>query len=234
MAFAGFPEEGLDFFRELAENNNMEWFKAHKDRYQKTVLEPSREFVTAMGARLRGLAPDLTADPRINKSLFRLNRDTRFSRDKTPYKDHAGIWFWEGPGKRMECSGFYFHLAPDQMVLGVGIYLFPRQLLEPYRKSVDDPATGSRLESILARIGKAGAYNIGGRKYKRIPRGFPADHPRAELLKHQSLHAGLETEPWPELHTPDLIDRCFEAYREIAPLHCWLKEMTLRASGPGS
>lgn len=228
MAFTGFPMEGLEFFAELGRNNDVDWFKANKARYQTTVLEPSREFVAAMGARLRELAPDLVADPRINKSLFRLNRDTRFSKDKTPYKDHAGIWLWEGPGKRMDCSGFYFHLAPDKMILGVGIYLFPKHLLAPYRESVDDPSLGTELAGIVDRILAAGPYYLGGERYKRVPRGYQAEHPRAELLKHKGLFAGLETEPWPELHTPELIDRCRQVYQEIAPLHHWLRELTYR------
>ena len=229
MAFSGFPKESLSFFRDLAKNNDVDWFKANKPRYQEVVVGPSREFVVSMGARLRELAPDLIADPRINKSLFRLNRDTRFSQDKTPYKDHAGIWIWEGPGKRMDCSGFYFHLAPGQMILGAGIYMFPKHLVEPYRELVDAPKSGAKLEKIVTGITQAGPYYLGGERYKRVPRGFGADHPRAELLKHKGLFVGLDTKPWPELHTPDLIERCFEVYRELAPIHHWLKEMTLRA-----
>jgi uncharacterized protein (TIGR02453 family) len=231
MAFNGFPKEGLAFFRELARNNTTDWFKANKPRYQELIVEPSREFVVALGERLRELAPDLIAEPKVNKSLFRLNRDTRFSKDKTPYKGHAGIWLWEGPGKRMECSGFYFHLAPEEMIIGTGIYMFPKELMAAYRDSVANPKHGEDLARVIDQVQKAGPYNLGGEMYKRVPRGFPADHPRAELLKRKGLFTGLDKAPGPELHTPELIEFCYREYRKMAPLHHWLKEMTLRAIG---
>ena len=83
-------------------------------------MTPARLFVGEMGARLKKLSPGVQADPRVDKSIFRIFRDTRFSRDKTPYKTHLGIWFWEGDGPRMECSGFYFHLDPPKLMNGSG------------------------------------------------------------------------------------------------------------------
>ena len=225
MAFAGFPREAPRFFEELIKNNNPVWFQENKERYQELVLEPFRDFVSALGACLRELTPDLRADPRVNRSLFRINRDTRFSRDKTPYKDHAGIWLWEGSGKRMECSGFYFQLSPDFLMLGVGLYSFPKDLVEPYRQAVDNSGSGLALSRAVDRIMAAGPYLLGGPQLKRVPRGFPPGHPRADLLKYKGLFAKLETKIWTELHTPGLVERCYEEYRNMAPLHFWLRDM---------
>jgi uncharacterized protein (TIGR02453 family) len=110
-AFTGFPQKGLVFFKELAENNDKLWFDAHRGDYEHHVLGPARYFIVALGDRLKSIAPKIQADPRVNKTLFRINRDTRFRHDKTPYKTHLALWFWEGTRPRMECSGFYFHLV---------------------------------------------------------------------------------------------------------------------------
>ena len=118
-AFTGFSKDTIKFFDGLRKNNNKDWFEQHRDMYENSVLEPSKAFVVAMGARLRAIAPRIIAVPKVNKSLFRINRDTRFSLNKSPYKTNLGIYFWEGVRPRMECSGFYFHLEPPKMILGV-------------------------------------------------------------------------------------------------------------------
>ena len=104
--FKGFPEECVEFYRDLSKNNNKVWFKEHKNDFEEYVIKPARDFVFEMGERLQIIAPGINADSRFNRSLFRINRDIRFSRDKTPYKTHLAVWFWGGSGKRMESSGF--------------------------------------------------------------------------------------------------------------------------------
>ncbi|WP_455393079.1 TIGR02453 family protein, partial [[Eubacterium] cellulosolvens] len=124
--FNGFPKEFTSFFTDLAMNNNKSWFNEHRQDYEQFVLEPSKLFVIAMGERLTELSRDINAIPMVNKSLFRLNRDTRFSKDKSPYKTNLGILFWEGRRKRMECPGFYFHVEANTLMLGDGMYQFPK------------------------------------------------------------------------------------------------------------
>ena len=120
LDFGGFFPETLEFFRRLTADNTKEWFDEHKKEYEKYVLDPSRIFVLALGQRLREIAPDIHADPRVNKSLFRIYRDTRFSHDKTPYKNHLGLWFWEGDGPRMECPGILLSSGTGQHDAGRG------------------------------------------------------------------------------------------------------------------
>ena len=93
--FSGFPKGTVSFLRDLAANNNREWFTAHRPEYETAVLEPARAFVRVMGERLRRLSPQIKAEPRIDGSLFRLYRDIRFSPDKSPYKTNLGIFFWK-------------------------------------------------------------------------------------------------------------------------------------------
>jgi uncharacterized protein (TIGR02453 family) len=221
-AFEGFPEDVLPFFQELSQNNTREWFEEHRDRYENAVLEPSRRLVEALGDRLRRHRPEIVADPRINQSLFRIFRDTRFSKDKTPLKTHLAVWLWEGARPRMECPGFYVHIEPESFLVGAGIYRFTPPLLETYRKAVDDQRSGRRLIRAIEDVLVHGDYELGGRHYKRVPRGFSADHPRADLLRHNGLYLGRETLPPPQLHTPALVDVIVDECLNMMPLHLWL------------
>lgn len=220
--FKGFSKETVDFFNNLKKNNSKPWFDAHKKDYETYVLQPSKDFVKAMGAKLKALFPNVVAVPKINKSLFRIYRDTRFSLDKLPYKTFMGIFFWEGSRPRMECSGFYFHLEPPILVLGVGVYMLPKRLLDRYRRMVVDPEYGEELSTIIKSISKIKNCQLGGKHYKRIPAGYDPSHPNAELLLHNGLYAGCEIEIPDELYSNELLDYCIQIYRPLAPLHRWL------------
>lgn len=230
MAFQGFSKETVSFFNQLRRNNNKEWFERHRDIYEAHVLEPAKAFVLAMGKRLRAISPNIIAVPKVNKSLFRINRDTRFSLDPSPYKTNLGILFWEGSRSRMKCSGFYFQIEPPKLILGVGVYMFPDRLLDRFRRAVVHPKSGKELSQIVKKISKMGEFELGGKHYKRVPAGFDRSHPNAELLLHNGLHAGRETDIPKELFTPGLVDYCFEKYKPLVPLHKWLVAVTERTS----
>ncbi len=181
-----------------------------------------------MGKQLRKISPKVNADPRPNRSLFRIHRDTRFSKDKSPYKTHLGIMFWEGSGPRMECSCYYFHLEPPEMMLGVGIYQFPKPLLEAYRHAVVHSKHGPQLAKAIKTINQNGQFTLGGRYYKLTPRGFDPEHENAQYLLHNGLHVGTTVKIPPELYSAGFIDYCFERYRQMNPLHKWLVAMTER------
>lgn len=221
-SFEGFPTETVSFFEELSRNNRKEWFEAHRKEYDHFVLEPARNFVLEMGQRLRTVAPDINAIPKVNQSLFRINRDTRFSKDKRPYKTNLGIWFWEGPRKRMECSGFYFHLEGGKLMLGTGVYLFSPELLKAYREAVIDEKQGKKLAKAVAEVSGKG-YHIGVQHYKRVPRGFDAGHERAAFLLHKGLTAMVEQEIPSELFSGAIIEYAFSRFKDMAPIHQWLR-----------
>ncbi len=227
--FSGFTKQSLSFFKELAHNNTKMWFEQHKETYEQEVLSPARDFILAMGAKLKKIAPGIQADPRVNKSLFRLNRDTRFSHDKTPYKTNLGLWFWEGKGPRMECSGFYFHLDPEKLMLGSGLYCFPKEMLETYRRSVVHPVHGPALAKAIGQIRKNKGYFIGEQHFKKIPQGYDAQHPNSEYLLYNGLYTGIELPVPADLFSNKLLDLCFEHYKKMAPLHRWLLALTERA-----
>ena len=110
-----FVKTAAGFLGKLKKNNNRDWFQNHKTEFEESVMEPAQEFVFLMGKQLEMVIPGIIADPKINRSIFRLNRDTRFSSDKTPYKTNLGIYFWEGKQSRLATSGFFFTLNPDSL-----------------------------------------------------------------------------------------------------------------------
>lgn len=222
--FKGFPKETVDFLEDLSINNNKPWFEEHKKEYEKNVVKPSKDFVVAMGKLLKEIVPAIHADPRTNKSLFRIYRDTRFSKDKSPYKTHLGIFFWEGERKKMECSGFYFHIEPGKLFLGGGIHTFPKDLLEEYRKAVITDY-GNELVEIISDLETKG-YSIGKKHYKRVPRGFDKDHENAELLLHNGMSVYLELPIPEELFSEEILDFCIEKFTDMLPLHQWLVKIS--------
>ncbi len=220
LTFEGFPPRSLTLLAELAVNNNKTWFDAHKGEYESSLKEPALAFGEEMAERLSGIAPG----PPLRASLFRIYRDLRFSKDKTPYKTHAGIPFTAGERSKGESPGFYFHLEAHQLMLGGGLHAFPKRVLEAYRKAVAGEELGPRLAQIMEALRKDG-YDVWGETYKRVPRGYDPDHPRAKLLRHSGLFAGVTLAPPSELHSPELLDLSFGYYRPLVPLLEWLRHL---------
>ena len=219
--FAGFPREMVTFFEGLQGNNRKQWFEEHRKDYEDYVKHPSAEFVATMGKRLKSISPGIHAIPKINKSLFRINRDTRFGHDKRPYKTNLGIWFWEGARKRMECSGFYFHMGDGKLMLGAGIYIFTSELLKAYRDAVVHKKQGRQLKRTLNDISQKG-YSLGRKHYKRVPRGYDASHENAELLLFNGLTAMIENKIPGEFYSNSILDYAFSHFKSMLPLHRWL------------
>jgi uncharacterized protein (TIGR02453 family) len=228
-SFPGFPPETVKFLTDLAKNNKKTWFDANREDFDRYVMEPARGYVMAMGEKLTGIAPRIVAEPRVNGSIFRIYRDTRFAKDKRPYKNHLGIFCWEGEGAKMECPGFYFHLEPPNLMLGGGIHSFSKPLLEEYRKSVVHPVHGPDLDEAIRKVGKK--FNIGVPHYKRVPRGFDPDHEFAEYLKFAGLTASVQVPIPDELHSGKIIGYCYKLFKGMEPIHAWLRDMQLRSMG---
>ena len=224
VGFEGFPKEALRFLSGLSRNNNKAWFDAHRDEYERSLLEPATAFVVELGARLRKLDARIRAEPRINGSIGRMNRDIRFAKDKSPYKDHLNLWFWQGSGKRGEGAGYYWALHPDRLVLGAGMHMFEPKLLSKYRDAVADPKRGGALARAVEQARRAG-YEIGGVAYKRVPAGYDVAGPRADLLLHNGLHVGADLGVPPEVHSAKLVDLTFDHYRRMDPIRRWLGEL---------
>lgn len=223
-AFSGFSRETIGFLLGLTANNEKAWFDENRAVYERAWVEPAKAFVEAIGPKLKQLAPNLGYAAKLNGSLRRINRDTRFSKDKTPYKTHLDLWFWTGEVADWS-PGFWFRLNCKALMLGAGMYVFEPPLLAKYRKAVVDPKMGAALEKIIAAADAKGLF-VGGETYKRVPKGFAPDHPRARLLKHSALYVGTEEKIPKELTGPKFVDYCVARYRLALPVQQWLVKLT--------
>ncbi len=227
QTFTGFPKEGLGFLAELKENNYREWFNERKNDYQELLVKPAQSFVVALGNRLTSISEDMVYDTRTNGSgsILRIYRDIRFSKDKSPYNTRLRVRFWEGPGKKKERPGFFVGMDETGGGIHGGLWTFPKPLLEKYRESVLDDDSGTKLVKAIDEIKSIKGYKIGGEHYKRVPRGYDAEHPRAELLRFNGLYVSSPKIPVSVLKKPELVDVCFEHIQRMVPIHEWLVQL---------
>jgi uncharacterized protein (TIGR02453 family) len=224
MAFAGFPRDGLAFLAELAANNQRDWFAAHRQRFQSQLLEPAQGFVVALGERLRALAPAIHVDPRNDGrgTLMRLTRDTRFSKDTTPYKTELSGLFWEGAGEKTSSPAFGFRLQAEGMDLMAGLFQFPPPALTAYRTAVVDAQQGAELAQIIATLRARDDYTVQGEQYRRVPAGRSPQQPRGDLLRYKGLYAHPPRLGVEAVCGPDVIEICAAHFEVMAPLQRWL------------
>ena len=229
--FTGFPKKSVSFLRRLAANNNKAWFDAHRSEYENHLLTPAKQFVAAMADLLVTVSADIRAEPRVGGSIFRINRDTRFSRDKTPYKTHLDLWFWHGGGSgaSRERPGFFFRLNASRLLLGAGMHGFEAPLLAAYRAEIAESRKGRALRVLLDKVTAKG-YELGGSHYKRVPRGLDPGHPHADLLRHNALHVGQEVPSPMSLSTPAFPAYCLVRFQDMAPVLEWIVGLLRRAA----
>ena len=223
--FPGFRPAARTFLRGLRRNNDREWFLANRERYDADVRGPMKALVEELDVRLAELAPEIVGDPK--RSMFRIHRDVRFSNDKSPYKTNAACWFYHmdaGRGVGGEAAhggaGFYFDLDPDESWVGGGIWMPPRPTLARLRERIDEE------HESLARILRAPELKpFGGLSREamltRMPRGYDADHPAAELLRHQSFTMGRQVRD-ADLYSSRLPDVLAREFARLVPLVRWL------------
>ena len=200
MTFSGISDEALEFYEGLAADNTKTYWTAHKETYERVVREP-------VVALCESLAPEFGS-----VYLFRPYRDLRFSKDKSPYKEHQGATV--GP-----C---YLQISATGLFAGVGYYRMAPDQVARYREAVADEHRGPELEKLVGAV-RDGGHLVQGETLKTRPRGYPADHPRIELLRHKSLVA------WTDFGAPDWLataaatDRVATAWRDMLPMHDWLE-----------
>src|SRR5215208_7558953 len=184
-----FSPAALRFFRQLSRHNDKQWFEANRAAYEGEVREPMRDLIEEMDVRFARFAPEIGGDPK--RSMFRINRDIRFSTDKSPYKTNAGCWFHHRSASRKVggeanegSAGFYFHFEPGKCFVGAGLWMPPRPQLNRLR------ATLAEHPDPFIRMTRALPKRFGGlddsAALKRMPRGYAEDHPAAQWLRLQS------------------------------------------------
>jgi uncharacterized protein (TIGR02453 family) len=205
-----FTPELFAFLRELKANNEREWFNANKGRYERDVKEPALAFVEDLGHRLPAVAPHLVADKR---SMFRIYRDTRFAKDKSPYKTHVGIYFRHARSADAETAGLYLHLEPGHVFMGAGIW----HPTSPALKRIRDALVARPAEWERALAGVEPVWKLAeGEKLKRPPVGYSADHPLIEDLKRKNfaITSGLTQK---EVTARGFLDECEERAGRARP-----------------
>ncbi len=224
--FAGFTPAGQRFLGALARNNDREWFERNKHVYEAELRAPLAALVEEMDVRLATLAPEIVGDPK--RSPFRIHRDVRFSKDKSPYKTNVACWFFHADAGRgvgtatpHGGAGFYFHMEAKRASIGGGIWMPPRPTLQRIRDVIaEDHKPLARVlgdATLKRRFGTLDEENM----LTRMPRGYADSHPAAALLRHQSFTVGRElTER--EILSPKLPDILARDYGRMLPLVRWL------------
>ncbi len=203
--FGGFPPEAMPFFRALKKNNTREWFQPRKEIYEEKVRGPMLKLVGALMRRLADFAPDHVGDP--NKAIYRIYRDTRFSKNKTPYKTHIAAVFPRCDLQKHGGAGYYFSVSPEEIEVGGGVYMPPPEALRAIRGHLAENHKEFR-RIVAAPVVKRFFGEVYGDRLTRVPKGFAPDHPAADLLrlKQYLLFANLDVKL---ATTPKL-------YREVA------------------
>jgi len=224
--FTAFRPAALTFLRGLKRNNRKEWFEEHRADYERELKLPMLALIEDLDVRLAAFAPEIVGSPR--RSMFRIYRDVRFSKDKSPYKTHAACWFYHrdaGSGVGSEAAhggaGFYLHIAPEGSFCGGGIWMPPRPALQRIRQSIADDHAGFE-DIVLApafdrRFGELDTEHI----LTRPPRGFLPNHPAGAWLRYQSFTAGrpMSSEEILSPKLPAVLAKSFEA---MTPFVRWL------------
>ena len=219
---ADFGPELFDFLRELRDHNDRQWFAANKGRYEAHVRDPLLEFIADVGPRLGRISEQFVADPRpIGGSLFRIHRDTRFSKDKSPYKTNAGAHFRHAAGRDVHAPGFYLHLEPGQVFAAGGLWHPDPATLARVRDAI--VAHPARWERVVSEPAFASTCSLSGDRLARAPRGYDPDHPWIEDLKRRDFVAVI-TLSEADASAPDFMDRFAEICRTSAPLARFLTE----------
>jgi uncharacterized protein (TIGR02453 family) len=231
--FTGFSPAAIQFLADLAANNDRAWFQPRKAEYERLLKEPFEAMIAALADRLAARGVPMLADPK--RSPFRIYRDTRFSKDKSPYKSHLGAsfpWIESSPGteaggshdERTHGNGGYFHFQPGEMYAGGGMWQMEKQALDAFRAAVrDDPdrVRAALEDSAFARAwGEARAHD----ELKRIPPGYPQDHPLARMFLWKSVVFGRRLSD-EEVLSPELPDRLAEGYASAAPVFRFLASL---------
>jgi uncharacterized protein (TIGR02453 family) len=219
---AHFTTELFEFLAELSENNDREWFQAHKDRYRRVVQEPMLRFISDFAEPLKTVSPRFVADPRPSGgSMFRIYRDVRFSKDKSPYKTHAAAQFRHQEGRDVHAPGFYLHLEPGNVFLGAGLWHPAGPTLAAVRDAIVERVDA--WEAAITDPAFASGHTLGGDSLKRAPRGIDPDHPQIEHVKRKDF-VSYQNLSEADALSPEFLDTFTESCRTAAPFIRFLTE----------
>jgi uncharacterized protein (TIGR02453 family) len=219
--FEGFADRDARFFRALAKNQRRDWFEMHRDEYERGWLRPMKGLLAEVRERIDGLFPH---HPLAEPKVFRIHRDVRFSKDKSPYKTHIGGFIGidgggRGPGA---VAPLYVHLGAGERFVAAGHYMMDGPQLARFRAAVLDERRGRQLATALSALARAGFEPGSHEVLKKVPRGVDPAHPRAELLRRKGLIVSFPTLPPALLVGRGLVDWLVRHTKRVVPVVEWL------------
>ena len=207
-----FPAETVTFINDLKTNNNREWFQANKAVFEEAYKKPAEFFANMMSEQMAG-----RFGGNFTPKVFRIYRDVRFSKDKTPYNTQLHISFSPVGGGM---PAYFFGLETDRLVLGAGSFGFTGDTLIRYQQDILGDR-GAALEGVSSGLLAAG-YRLSEPALKRVPRGMPVDHPRADLLRYKGFAAWFDFPDTAAATSDGLVETCLNRFAELKPLVDWL------------
>ncbi|MEK9138206.1 MAG: DUF2461 domain-containing protein [Bacteroidota bacterium] len=221
--FEGFPKEGIDFLKKLKKNNNRPWFQKHKHMYDESVKFPMQCLIASLSEKMGDIAPEIEFNPK--RSIFRIHRDVRFSKNKAPYKTNIAASFnWRGMKGPVEAPGLYVGVEPGEIFIGGGVYMPTSDQLKAFRQSIMNHPD-EFLEVVDSRRFKKQFGGIQGEKLQKAPVGYPKDHPMIEHLKHKQFYAGKVLDE-SECYRKKFVDTVVGVFNDCMPLVRWLAKAT--------
>jgi uncharacterized protein (TIGR02453 family) len=226
ISFQGFPLAGMQFFRSLARNNRREWFQPRKHIYEEQVKAPMAELVTALNAEMIRFAPDHVMEPA--KAIYRIYRDTRFSKDKTPYKTHVAAVFPRRGTEKHGGAGLYFSVAAHEIEVAGGVYMPGPDALLSIRSHLAEHHEDF-IRIVKSRKLRALMGEMHGEQLTRVPKGFPCDHPAADLLRHKQWLFYVMLDP-ALATTPKLLPEVRNRFEAMMPFLEFLNTPLMRTA----
>jgi len=225
QSFTAFPKESLAFLRSLKRNNNREWFQDHKSIYETVLKQPLADLVESLAVDFERFAPEMVSSPKV--SMYRIYRDTRFSKDKTPYKTHVAAIFPRKGFEKHEGAGLYLHIATTEVLIAGGVYMPMPDALNAIRSHIASNSAAF-IKILEAKNFRTMFGKLGGEQLLRVPRGFSPEHPAADYLRHKQFLAGRTLEANLAI-SPVFYRTVVETFRTMLPLIRFLNEPVLQA-----
>jgi len=220
VGFAGFPPEALKFLRRLKRNNNRDWFLANKELYEEKVKGPMVDLVLALGGAMQSFAPEMIVDPK--KAIYRINRDVRFSADKSPYKTYISAIFYPRGMEKNSSSVFYFHFSPEELLIAGGVYMPGSKELRAIRQHIADHS--ERFRAILNKKEFKRTFGeMWDGRLTRAPMGFAPDHEAIDLLRYKHYLVSVREKP-EFVEGPKLFPRLLTCFSLMVPFVRFLNE----------
>ena len=225
MPFTGFTEKTIKFLFEIGYNNSREWYEEHKPDYKKDVLRPFQDLVADLGEKMKNIDPEFELRPAVDKTISRIYRDTRFSKDKTPYRNNVWISFKKAVPDWKETPVYFFEIFPEYYHFGMGFFNYPSNLKEKLRESIlENPATFKKAVSFYGKKSTAAQFEIAGETFKRVKdKDVPEDLRKWYERKGFYLYCRRDLDDL--VFGPGLVDFLYKNFLTIKPLYVYLWEV---------